>query len=329
MGFSSGPEGRKNSAGEIDVYFDGSRVLDDLQPGTASGLVEFEARRTNQLVEVVDGIESTNENPIATFLVDFLATASGDSLRSASLTLAFVPSGDTLAVAVLPNSRDSSAVAGMVDLGVIHAADTSLTLKASVNSTSGGNPLVATLSDSLVPFGSSTYVTLAPDVYVVRFTDDSGNEESFLVDLTGLADKALVGVVTLGFASGKDDGAIGLVMSLFDGQGNPVDAPITTAAALVEELPVNFRLLSAYPNPFNPSTTIRYELGQPTNVRIDVFDALGRRVNTLVNADLPAGRYDATWNARTDAGRETPSGTYIVRMSAGAFTESRTVVLVR
>jgi hypothetical protein len=327
--FPRGEEPRKNSAGEIDVYADGVLVLNDLAPGTSSAFVEFEAGRTSPVVDVVDGSESTNENPISTVLVDFLASAPGDSLLSAWPTLVFIPSGDTLAVAVLADSRDSSAVPGMVDLAVVHAADTSLTLKASVNSTSEGHPLVAILSDSLAPLGSSIHATLSPDAYVIQFSDDSGNEQSFLVDLTDLADKALVGVVTLASAAGKNDAEIGLVMSLFDGQGNPIDAPVSTASETAAELPNRFDLLSAYPNPFNPSTTIRYALGQRSNVRIDVFDALGRRVSALVNADQAAGRYDATWNARNDAGTEMPSGTYIVRMRAGAFTESLTVALLR
>lgn len=70
--------------------------------------------------------------------------------------------------------------------------------------------------------------------------------------------------------------------------------------------------LSAHPNPFNPSTTIRYGVDVPGRVFLAVHDAAGRRLATLVDAQRDAGVHTTTWNGRTAAGERAPSGTYFL-----------------
>jgi hypothetical protein len=84
------------------------------------------------------------------------------------------------------------------------------------------------------------------------------------------------------------------------------------------------------PNPFNPVTFIRYELRAPADTRLTVFDVAGRVVRTLV-AGLPqlAGRYEAPWDGRDDAGRACASGVYFYRLEAGGFTDSGKMALLR
>ena len=84
------------------------------------------------------------------------------------------------------------------------------------------------------------------------------------------------------------------------------------------------------PNPFNPVTFIRYELRAPAEARLVVYDVAGRAVRTLV-AGLPqvAGRYEAAWDGRDDAGRACASGVYIYRLEAGAAAESGKMALLR
>ncbi len=79
-----------------------------------------------------------------------------------------------------------------------------------------------------------------------------------------------------------------------------------------------------YPNPFNPTTTIRYELPQDGIVTIDVYDILGQRVRILLNEFKKADRYEVNFNAVGLA-----SGVYIYRMKVNEFIESKKMVLVK
>ncbi len=84
-----------------------------------------------------------------------------------------------------------------------------------------------------------------------------------------------------------------------------------------------------YPNPFNPSTTIRYNVPEFSPVRLVIYDALGRRVRTLVAASQEAGPHTAGWDGRDELGRSSPSGIYVYHLIAGAHEVSRRMLLVK
>lgn len=89
-------------------------------------------------------------------------------------------------------------------------------------------------------------------------------------------------------------------------------------------LPTKYSLYNNYPNPFNPSTVIKYDIPQASMVTLKVFDVLGREVATLVNGEHKAGSYQVAFNARNFA-----SGTYIYRIQAGNFVQTKKMVLVK
>ena len=93
-------------------------------------------------------------------------------------------------------------------------------------------------------------------------------------------------------------------------------------------LPTDFALGQNYPNPFNPSTIIPYQLPASSHVRLDVFNVLGQRLETLVDAERSAGAHTAQWDATDASGRAVGAGVYIYRLSSGGMTESRRMVLV-
>ena len=93
-------------------------------------------------------------------------------------------------------------------------------------------------------------------------------------------------------------------------------------------LPTDFALGQNYPNPFNPSTIIPYQLPTTAHVRLEVFNLLGQRLATLVDAERSAGMHTAQWDATDVAGRAVGAGVYIYRLSSGGMTESRRMVLV-
>ena len=89
------------------------------------------------------------------------------------------------------------------------------------------------------------------------------------------------------------------------------------------------RLHKNYPNPFNPSTTIPYELETTQQVRIAVYDVAGRLVAELVNAQVPAGAGQVSWDGRNNMGEPVGSGVYFVRLESGQTMTARKMMLVR
>jgi hypothetical protein len=89
-------------------------------------------------------------------------------------------------------------------------------------------------------------------------------------------------------------------------------------------LPKQFALEQNYPNPFNPSTTIRYQLPVASEVKLEVYDVLGKKIATLVNERQSAGSYQVVWNASGLS-----SGTYFYRLQAGTFTQTKKMILVK
>jgi hypothetical protein len=87
-------------------------------------------------------------------------------------------------------------------------------------------------------------------------------------------------------------------------------------------------LLGSYPNPTASRTTIAFALPAPAPVRLDVFDPIGRRVRTLVEANFEAGRQEVSWDGRNDEGRELAGGVYLYRLNLGGQAIRGRVTLV-
>ena len=89
-------------------------------------------------------------------------------------------------------------------------------------------------------------------------------------------------------------------------------------------LPSVTSLVQNYPNPFNAKTTISFELAQTANVSLEIFDILGRRIETLVNEELPAGNHHIIWDATNVS-----SGIYFYRLKADAIEETKRMLLIK
>ena len=160
--------------------------------------------------------------------------------------------------------------------------------------------------------------------YEVRIDTDSTFQLPFVAD---------IGTV------GQEVGVPGLVpnttyywrVRALDGSGpGPYSAAFrfTTAVSVATEdeagVPTVFALHQNYPNPFNPTTTIAYDLTQPAEVRLVVYDLFGRAVETLVEAQQAAGRYTVPFDAEGLA-----SGTYFYRVEAGAWSQTKQFILLK
>lgn len=115
--------------------------------------------------------------------------------------------------------------------------------------------------------------------------------------------------------------------AVFGSVQQPIEIGATTALSTATEdeaLPRVFSLEANYPNPFNDITTIRYDVPRPEEVRVTVYDVLGRRIAMLVNAERAAGRYELRFDARDLA-----PGMYAYRLEAGSFVETKFMILAR
>jgi hypothetical protein len=94
------------------------------------------------------------------------------------------------------------------------------------------------------------------------------------------------------------------------------------------DIPTEYAI-GAYPNPFNPTTTINYDLPNNEQVSIVIYDVLGQEVRRLVDQTMTAGRYTARWDARDNLGRSVGSGVYIAKIEAGTFSQSQKMLLLK
>lgn len=103
---------------------------------------------------------------------------------------------------------------------------------------------------------------------------------------------------------------------------------VTTVPA-PEPLPMSFGLEQNYPNPFNPATTIAFSLPEAADARLAVYDVLGRVVKVLVSSALMGGRHEVMWDGTDAAFNSAPSGIYLAHLTAGGFSATRKLVLLR
>ncbi|MEN8007948.1 MAG: FlgD immunoglobulin-like domain containing protein [Candidatus Krumholzibacteriota bacterium] len=102
----------------------------------------------------------------------------------------------------------------------------------------------------------------------------------------------------------------------------PTVSPVLPAGGLSVQLAI-------HPNPFNPATTISYELAQPGHVSLEIFDLTGRRVQTLVSGSLPAGPHQAIWQGRDSGGRRMASGVYFCRLETAHQRQIERMTLLK
>ena len=104
---------------------------------------------------------------------------------------------------------------------------------------------------------------------------------------------------------------------------------LTVTDAAETPLPNRSGIVSIYPNPFNPYTTISFELKEQGTVRLDIYNARGNLVRRLVDEVRGPGRHDLEWNGMDDSGRTMPSGVYYARISGQGIDDRRKMTLVK
>ena len=94
-------------------------------------------------------------------------------------------------------------------------------------------------------------------------------------------------------------------------------------------LPSNIQIEEAYPNPFNPSTLIPYDIATESFVSIKIVDILGREVASLVNENKLPGKHHVRWFGKTNDYKQLPSGIYFVQLKAGPYSSLKKITLLK
>ena len=114
-----------------------------------------------------------------------------------------------------------------------------------------------------------------------------------------------------------------------DSQGNTILLDVLPTNILVDvptpnETPKEYSVTQNYPNPFNPSTRIRFDIPQQTQVKLSIYDILGREVGVLADKNMAPGTYEITFD-----GSKLTSGVYFYRLQTGDFMETKKLILVK
>jgi hypothetical protein len=94
-------------------------------------------------------------------------------------------------------------------------------------------------------------------------------------------------------------------------------------------LPAGYDLGQNYPNPFNPETRIAFALPSAGEIRLTIYNVLGREVRVLVSSQMEAGQHTAVWDSRDNAGATAASGVYFYRLEAGGYSMTRKMMLLK
>ena len=103
----------------------------------------------------------------------------------------------------------------------------------------------------------------------------------------------------------------------------------TQAAIADATFPITYSIYNAYPNPFNPFTTLRYDLPEDAMVNITIYDMMGRNVKTMVNSQQNAGFKSIQWDATNDAGAPVSAGLYLYTIESKQFRQTKKMVLLK
>ena len=285
----------------VDIYVDGTEALGDVPYRATTGLIDLP-------ISTTVGIAPANDAIIASF--PFSLVSGGHYVVTASGIV-----GDTdHPFDLVASTLDTAAVdADHFALKVYHG----VTDAPAVDIYANGSLLV----DSLDYGDYAGYVQVPVGDYTIDVAAHGSTTPvaSFSAPLTGLGGGAGV-VFASGFLSpARTDSAFTLILTTPSGYS--VELPATTTALATDDeigiSPLTFELNQNYPNPFNPTTTIGFQLSNPGNVVIKIFDINGRLVRAFNQTSLNSGSHSVIWNGTNQAGQYVAGGLYLYSLSSG------------
>jgi len=155
--------------------------------------------------------------------------------------------------------------------------------------------------------------------------DDKGIGRYFMIDFQATSDnETLVVTWILTEATGVQYGDVVAVTA-----AQLIVSPALDVDETSTVIPERFNLSQNFPNPFNPTTMIHYDIPKATQVTIAIYDLTGRAVKTLVNEFKDVGNHSVTWDARDDEGNRMSGGVYLYSIQAGNYQKTQKMVLLK
>ena len=301
----------------VDVYVDDVRVADDLGYQSATSLSMEIAAGTHD-VDIVGAAATDNSVPLAIIPVEFAEDGSYTLIANGSLT--------NLAYLLLSGARSESVVESNVEFRLVHGAADLGVVDVHPLERAENTPTGELWANNLEFNDVKGYRGVAADVYNVELTTSNQDRQIdvFELDLGNYTNQGLVLALSgVGGSSGE-----GLTLMGVTSSGEVFFPSVITSLSSVE-LPEVFALSGNYPNPFNPSTRIVFDLPSSAEVSVEVLDLLGRSVLTLGGQSIEAG---SNRTVELD-GSLLASGTYLYRVIAklegGVEVQTGRMVLIK
>ncbi len=295
----------------VDLYVGDSLVVDDLGFRQATSFLAVTAGL--QTIDLVAASDLTNSNPLVS-ITDSLAE------NQFYWTMAFGTLGQNLDVAIVPVRSDTSG-GDQTALIVAHGGLGADSVTVRILDETHEHNAVDTLAQDL-GFGQfAAPAALAPGLFNIEVATNGMSIDVYRVEIPdgGASDSTALLLLTSGILGG--DPAFGLLT--VDPEGN-VATPSVNTATETRAGPERFVLHANYPNPFNPTTTIRFDLDVPGFTTLRIYNLLGQAVATLVAEPLPVGAYEMVFDASG-----LPSGPYVYRLTSGRFSQQRMLMLIK
>lgn len=167
---------------------------------------------------------------------------------------------------------------------------------------------------------------------VFHIRDSNGEERLFDLDESTFNEQ-LQAMGLNGSMCNKGDSICTIICAKLDSSNCQYIADSSEGLLGIEQetaaLPEGFELAQNVPNPFNPSTSIEFNLPATQNVTLRIFNINGQLVRTLVDEELTAGPHSVVWDATTDSGEKVSSGVYLYRLTAGDYVQTRKMSFVK
>ena len=116
---------------------------------------------------------------------------------------------------------------------------------------------------------------------------------------------------------------------VLDGQGGVFHVILPQMDISLSDIPNNFRLYNAYPNPFNPTTMIQYDLPEDSFVSINIYNMIGRHVRTMLNKRITAGQRSIIWDGTNSSGQPVSAGTYFFTIKTDQFSSTKKMIMLK
>ena len=117
--------------------------------------------------------------------------------------------------------------------------------------------------------------------------------------------------------------------AFFNSMDDCIETCVLVSNDEINQLPITLNLYNNFPNPFNPITTLRYDLPEDAMVNITIYNMMGRVVKTMVNTQQNAGFKSIQWNATNNAGKPVSAGLYLYTIQAEEFVQTKKMVLLK